>query len=296
MTTLHPDVTLLAHNYVRPEVQAAADFVGDSLELARIARDRVDTPYLVVAGVDFMAETAALLNPGKIVIHPEPFSRCAMALRLTPADVLAARADYPDAAVVAYVNSSAAVKAVSDVCCTSANAVEIVNALEEEIVLFVPDRNLALHVATRTEKRVIPVPANGCCPVHHALTVEEIRRRRAQFPGAEVMVHPETTPEVQEEADFIGSTSGMLRYAVRSTAETVIVGTEIGLIPLLEKAAPGRRFVPASPFLVCTDMKMITLDLIEQAIARRGPAVTIPGDLAPRARASLERMLALSQG
>ncbi len=292
---LHPDVTLLAHNYVRPEVQAAADFVGDSLELARIARDRVETPYLVVAGVDFMAETAALLNPDKTVIHPEPFSRCAMALRLTPGDVLAARAAYPDAAVVAYVNTSAAVKAVSDVCCTSANAVEIVNALEEKTVIFVPDRNLALHVAARTEKEVVPVPAIGCCPVHHALTAGEVRAARALHPGAEVMVHPETSPEVQAEADYIGSTSGMLRRATQTRAETVIVGTEIGLIPRLEQAAPGRRFIPASPHLVCADMKMITLELIEQAIARHGPVVKVPEPVASRARHALERMLALSR-
>ncbi|HQJ87284.1 MAG TPA: quinolinate synthase NadA [Methanoregulaceae archaeon] len=296
MTTLHPDVTLLAHNYVRPEVQAAADYVGDSLELARLARDRVDTPYLVLAGVDFMAETAALLNPEKTVIHPEPFARCAMALRLTPGDLLEARARHPDAAVVSYVNSSAAVKAVSDVCCTSANAVEVVNALDEETVIFVPDRNLALHVAARTDKRIIVVPETGCCPVHHALTVAEIRESRRLYPGAEVMVHPETTPEVQAEADFIGSTSGMLRHAVATTAETVIVGTETGLIPLLEKASPGRRFIPASPHLVCPDMKMITLELIEAAIAGKGPVVTIPGDIAPRARAALERMLLISGG
>ncbi len=296
MTTHHPDVTLLAHNYVRPDVQAAADFVGDSLELARLARDRVDTPYLVVAGVDFMAETACLLNPTKTVIHPEPFSRCAMALRLTPEDVLAARKRYPDAAVVAYVNTSAEVKAVSDVCCTSANAVDIVNALEEETVLFVPDRNLALYVAARSDKRVIHVPANGCCPVHHALTAEQVRETRRSYPGAEVMVHPETTPEVQAEADFIGSTSGMLKHAVQSTSRTMIVGTEIGLIPLLEKAAPGRRFIPASPYLVCTDMKMITLDVIEEAIERKGPIVTIPEPIASRARNALERMLTLSRG
>lgn len=291
---LSPDITLLAHNYVRPEVQAAADFVGDSLELARLARDRVETGYLIVAGVDFMAETAAILNPDKTVIHPEPCSRCAMALRLTAEDVLAARADYPDAAVVAYVNTSAAVKAVSDICCTSANAVEVVNSLEEETVLFVPDRNLAAYAAARTDKEVIPVPATGCCPVHHALTVEEIRAARALYPGAEVMVHPETSPAVQAEADYIGSTSGMIRRATLTRAETVIVGTEIGLIPRLERTAPGRRFVPASPHLVCADMKMITLELIEQAIARRAPVVTVPEPVASRARQALERMLAVS--
>ena len=292
MTTLHPDVTLLAHNYVRPEVQDAADFVGDSLELARLAT-RTETPYLVVAGVDFMAETAAILNPDRVVLHPEPCSSCAMALRLAPNDVLAALAAHPDAAVVAYVNSSAAVKAVADVCCTSANAVQVVNALDENEVIFVPDRNLAAYVAARTEKRIYPVPATGCCPVHQALSASEVRAARAAYPGAEVMVHPETTPAVQAEADFIGSTSAMIRRARETPAATVIVGTEVGLIPRLEREAPAKRFVPASPYLVCPDMKMITLELVEAAIASRSPIVTVPEPVASSARRALERMLAL---
>ncbi len=292
MTTLHPDVTILAHNYVRAEVQDAADFVGDSLELARLAT-RTETPYLVVAGVDFMAETAAILNPDRTVLHPEPCSSCAMALRLAPKDVLAALAAHPDAAVVAYVNSTAAVKAVADICCTSANAVQVVNSLDEDEVIFVPDRNLGAYVAARTEKTVFPVPATGCCPAHQALTVAEVRAARAAHPGAEVMVHPETSPAVQAEADFIGSTSQMLRRARETTAATVIVGTEVGMIHRLEREVPGKRFVPASPYLVCPDMKMITLELVEAAIATRSPVVTVPEGIAGRARAALERMLAL---
>ncbi|MEN6340932.1 MAG: quinolinate synthase NadA [Methanospirillum sp.] len=292
MTRNHPDVTLLAHNYVRPEVQDAADFVGDSLELARLAT-RTETPYLAVAGVDFMAETAAILNPDRTVLHPEPRASCAMALRLSPGDVLAARAAHPDAAVVAYVNSSAAVKAVSDICCTSANAVAVVNSLDEDEVIFVPDRNLAAYVAARTEKSVHPVPAIGCCPVHQALTPVEIRDARAAYPGAVVMVHPETTQAVQAEADFIGSTSAMIRYARETAASTVIVGTEVGLIPRLARESPGKRFVPASPYLVCPDMKMITLDLVEAAIAARSPVVVVPEPVAGLARRALERMLAL---
>lgn len=292
MARNHPDVTLLAHNYVRQEVQDAADFVGDSLELARMAT-RTATPYLVVAGVDFMAETAAILNPDRTVLHPEPCSSCAMALRLTPADVLAARAAHPDAAVVAYVNTTAAVKAEADICCTSANAVQVVNSLEEEEVIFLPDRNLAAHVAVRTEKRVHPVPATGCCPVHQALTVADIRRARATSPGAELMVHPETSQAVQAEADFIGSTSAMIRRAAETSAETVIVGTEVGLIPRLERSAPGRRFVPASPYLVCPDMKMLTMEAVEAAIAARAPTVTVPEPIAARARGALDRMLVL---
>ena len=292
MTRTRPDVTLLAHNYVRPEVQEAADFVGDSLELARLAT-RTETPFLVVAGVDFMAETAAILNPDRTVLHPEPRASCAMALRLSPDDVLAAREAHPDAAIVAYVNSSAAVKAVSDICCTSANAVRVVNSLDEDEVIFVPDRNLAAYVAARTEKTVYPVPATGCCPVHQALTAAEVRAARAANPGAEVMVYPETTPAVQALADFIGSTSAMIRRAAETSASTVIVGTEVGLIPRLEREAPKKRFVPASPYLVCPDMKMITLELVEAAIAARAPAVTVPEPVASRARAALERMLSL---
>lgn len=292
MTRNHPDVTLLAHNYVRPEVQDAADFVGDSLELARLAT-RTETHDLVVAGVDFMAETAAILNPDRTVIHPEPCASCAMALRLTPRDVLMARAAHPDAAVVAYVNTSAAVKAEADICCTSANAVQVVNSLDEDEVIFVPDRNLAAYVAARSEKTIHPVPATGCCPVHQALTAVEVRAARAAYPGAEVMVHPETSPAVQAEADFIGSTSAMIRRAGSTSATTVIVGTDLGLIPRLAREAPGTRFVPASPYLVCPDMKMITLELVEAAIAARSPVVSVPPPVAARARAALERMLAL---
>ncbi len=294
MTRNHPDVTLLAHNYVRPEVQDAADFVGDSLELARLAT-RTATPYLVVAGVDFMAETAAILNPDRTVLHPEPCSSCAMALRLTPGDVLAARAAHPDAAVVAYVNTSAAVKAEADICCTSANAVRVVNSLDEDEVIFVPDRNLAAYVAARTAKTIHAVPAIGCCPVHQALTADEVRAARAAHPGAEVMVHPETTPAVQAVADFIGSTAAMIRRARETPAATVIVGTEVGLIPRLERDSPQKRFVPASPYLVCPDMKMITLELVEAAIATRSPVVTVPEPVASRARTALERMLALPE-
>lgn len=292
MTTNHPDVTLLAHNYVRPEVQDAADFVGDSLELARLA-SRTATPYIVVAGVDFMAETAAILNPGRTVLHPEPRSSCSMALRLTPADVLAARAAHPGAPVVAYVNSSAAVKAVSDICCTSANAVQVVDALDGDEVIFVPDRNLAAYVAARTEKTVHAVPATGCCPVHQALGAGDVRAALAAHPGAEVMVHPECTPAVQDEADFIGSTSAMIRHARETPASTVIVGTEVGLVSRLQRESPGKEFVPASPYLVCPDMKMITLELVEDAIAARAPVVTVPREVAAPARVALERMLVL---
>lgn len=287
------DFTILAHNYVRPEVQAMADFVGDSLELAQRAK-MVTTEYLVFAGVDFMAEMAAIVNPSKKVIHPEPFSMCAMASRVTPEMIVAARRKYPGAAVVTYVNSSAAVKAVSDIICTSANAVKVVNSLDQQQVIFAPDRNLALYVARHTDKQVIPVPALGCCPVHHSLSVQDIRDRLAEYPGAEVIVHPETIPEVQDVADFIGSTSAMVRHAKTTTTKVIIVGTEVGLLTRLKKESPDKIFVAASPLLSCADMKMITVEKIDAAIRARAPLVQVDPAVAEGARRALERMLAVS--
>ncbi|HIH03808.1 MAG TPA: quinolinate synthase NadA, partial [Methanoregulaceae archaeon] len=189
-TDRREDVLVLAHNYVRREVQDYADVVGDSLELARAAVAS-EKPYLVVAGVDFMAETAAILNPDKTVVHPEPLSQCAMAARLTVAEIERARARYPGVPVVTYVNSSAAVKAVSDICCTSANAVRVVESLDAPRVIFAPDRNLAAYVAARTGIEVIPVPALGCCPTHQSLSSSDLEDLICIHPKAEVMVHPE---------------------------------------------------------------------------------------------------------
>jgi len=285
------DLLVLAHNYVRPEVQDYADVVGDSLELARIACES-DRPYLVVAGVDFMAETAAILNPGKTVVPPEPLAQCAMASRLTVADIRNARDRYPDAAVVAYVNSSAAVKAASDICCTSANAVRVVESLDAPRVIFAPDRNLAAYVAARTDKEVIPVPALGCCPTHQALSVRDVEEQRRAHPGAEVMVHPETTPAVQALADFIGSTSAMIRRVQETDAATVIVGTEVSILYRMRKLAPEKVLVPASALMSCADMRMITLDLVEEAVRTRRPEVRVVDPLvAEGARRALERML-----
>ena len=285
------DLLVLAHNYVRPEVQDYADVVGDSLELARIAC-KSDRPYLVVAGVDFMAETAAILNPDKTVVHPEPLAQCAMASRLTVADIRSARDRYPDAAVVAYVNSSAAVKAASDICCTSANAVRVVESLDAPRVIFAPDRNLAAYVAARTDKEVIPVPALGCCPTHQALSVRDVEEQRRAHPGAEVMVHPETTPAVQALADFIGSTAAMIRRVQETDAATVIVGTEVSILHRMRKTAPEKVLVSASALMSCADMRMITLDLVEEAVRTRRPAVRVVDPLvAEGARRALERML-----
>jgi quinolinate synthase len=289
-TDARGDVLVLAHNYVRPEVQDYADVVGDSLELARFAVAS-EQPYIVLAGVDFMAETAAILNPEKTVVHPEPLSQCAMASRLTVAEIESARARHPGVPVVTYVNSSAAVKAVSDICCTSANAVRVVESLEAPRVIFAPDRNLAAYVAARTGIEVIPVPALGCCPTHQSLSARDVEEQIRAHPGAEVMVHPETTPAVQALADFIGSTSAMIRRVRETPATTVIVGTEVSILYRMRKLAPEKVLVPASALMSCADMRMITLDLVEEAVRTRTPVVHVDPAVAAGARRALERML-----
>lgn len=287
------DFVILAHNYVRGEVQDMADFVGDSLELARKAT-QIEADTIVFAGVDFMAEMAAILNPERTVIHPEPHSKCSMAMRLSTGDIDAARRRHPDAAVVTYVNSSAAVKAASDVTCTSANAVRVVNSMDESTVIFTPDENLASYVARRTDKKIVPVPELGCCPVHHALHPDDIGKMLESNPGAEVIVHPETSPEVQEIADFIGSTSQMIKRVRESPSRTIIVGTEVGILYRMSKEAPDKRLIPASNIMACPDMKMITADKIRRAIERGGPVVTVERKVAERARKALERMIEVS--
>ncbi len=296
MTPTDPreDVFVLAHNYVRREIQDYADVVGDSLELARAAVES-ERPYLVVAGVDFMAETAAILNPDRTVVHPEPLAQCAMASRLTVAEIESARARYPGVPVVTYVNSSAAVKAVSDICCTSGNAVRVVESLEAPRVIVAPDRNLAAYVAARTGVEVIPVPALGCCPTHQALSPGDLEELICLHPKAEVMVHPETSPAVQAEADFIGSTSAMIRRVQETDATTVIVGTDISILYRMRKLAPNKILVPASHLMSCADMRMITLDLVREAVRTRAPVVRVDPQVAAGARRALERMLAVGR-
>lgn len=291
---LREDVLVLAHTYARREVQEYADVVGDSLELARAAVES-DKPYLVVAGVDFMAEMAAILNPDKTVVHPEPLARCSMAAHLYVAGIEDARARNPGVPVVACVNSSAEVKAVSDICCTSANAVRVVEMLGEPRVIFAPDRNLAAYVAAQTGVEVIPVPALGCCPTHQALSVADLEDLIAIHPKAEVMVNPGTTRAVQALADFVGSTSAMLRRARETDATTVIVGTDIAILPRMRRLAPGKILVPASHLMSCADMRMITLERVREAVRTREPAVSVDPAVAAGARRSLERMLAVDR-
>ena len=282
--------TILAHNYQSPQVQDVADLVGDSLELSRAAA-RLDSPVIVFCGVDFMAETAAILSPGKRVVLPEKGAYCPMAHMITPEELRALKAQHPDAAVVCYVNSTAEIKAESDVCCTSANGVQVVKSLSEKKVIFIPDRNLAAYVARHTDKQIIP--GNGYCYVHDHLTIEQVRAARAAHPQAELLVHPECRPEVIDQADYVYSTAGMGRHAKSSPAREFIIGTEVGMIYRLKKENPEKEFYPLSDSAICHNMKKTDLAKLRRALQTLEPRVEVPKEVASRARKAIERMLAV---
>lgn len=281
---------LLAHNYQPPEIQDIADFLGDSLGLS-ITAAKTQAQVIVFAGVHFMAETAAILCPDKTVLLPRMDAGCYMADTITAEALRARKAELPGVPVVAYVNSSAAVKAESDICCTSANAVKVVNSLPEPRVLMVPDRNLALYTAARTDKEVFYW--EGCCNIHDALTVQEVQACRAAHPEAVFLAHPECRPEVLSLADAIRSTSGMLAYVRQSPAKEFIIGTEMGIIHTLKKENPEKIFYSPSPGLLCPDMKRITLDDILASLKENRHVITIPEDIRRRALRAVERMLAV---
>jgi quinolinate synthase len=282
--------TILAHNYQIPEIQDVADLVGDSLELSRAATN-LDSKVIIFCGVDFMAETAAILSPNKKVVQPAKGAWCPMAHMITRDQLKDLKSVHPDAAVVCYVNSTAEIKAESDVCCTSANGVQVVNSLSEKEVIFVPDRNLAAYVARHTDKKIIPW--NGYCYVHDHLTGQEVHAARAEHPKAEVLVHPECRPEVIDQADFVCSTAGMGRHAKASNAQEFIIGTETGMIHRLKKENPLKEFYPLSKNAICQNMKKTTLEKVLKALQTLEPQVTVPEEIAVRSRTSIERMLAI---
>jgi quinolinate synthase len=284
------EAIILAHNYQSGEIQDLADFVGDSLELSRTAA-ATEGEVIVFCGVDFMAETAAILSPNRKVLLPAGDACCPMAEMITPEDVRMLRSKYPGAAVVAYVNTSAAVKAESDICCTSANAVQIVQSLDEDRVLFVPDRNLGLYTARFTSKEILPW--DGYCYVHDRYTAEEVREAKRRHPGAELIVHPECRPEVIDLADHVFSTSGMVRQVCAGRGKEYLIGTEVGILHRLRRLCPEKQCYPLSPQAVCKDMKKTTLDLILRCLETLSPRVVVEETIASRARAAIERMLAV---
>jgi quinolinate synthase len=281
---------ILAHNYQRPEIQDAADYVGDSIELSRKAMQETQAEIIVFAAVDFMAESAAVLNPEKKVLLPTLGARCPMAQMLTVDEIKRWKTLYPDAPVVLYVNTLASAKAYCDVCCTSANAVEVINSLDAETVLFGPDRNLAEYVSEKTGKTLIPIPEWGFCPTHLLFQPEDVTMLKLQHPDAAVMVHPECSAEVRKVADFVGSTSKMCHYARECKAKTFIVGTEEGLLHRLRKENPEKQFFAAYADAVCPNMKLTTLDRLYVALKEAKHVVKVPEVIAKKARAALERM------
>ncbi|MCU0638021.1 MAG: quinolinate synthase NadA [Methanothrix sp.] len=282
--------SILAHNYQIPQVQDVADLVGDSLELSRAAA-RLDCDFIIFCGVDFMAETAAILSPQKTVVMPARGASCPMAHMITPEELRDLMALHPKAAVVCYVNSTAEIKAESDICCTSANGVEVVNSLPQEEVIFVPDRNLAAYVARHTKKKIIPW--DGYCYVHDNFTAHDVISARVTHPEAEVLVHPECRPEVIDQADYVYSTAGMGRHAKSSTKREFIIGTEVGMIYRLKKENPDKEFYPLSMSAICQNMKKTDLALLQRALETLEPRVNVPEQIAVRARRSIERMLAV---
>jgi quinolinate synthase len=282
---------ILAHNYQRPEVQDVADFVGDSLGLSRTAA-ATDAGVIIFAGVHFMAETAKILAPEKRVVMPEENAGCPMADMITAPKLAAWKAQYPGVPVVTYVNSTAEVKALTDICCTSANAPAVVRSLGVPKVLFAPDRNLAHWIAEKVpEVEIVAWP--GFCPTHERITPKIVLDAIDDHPDARVMAHPECRPEVLALADAVLSTSQMLAYAAESPALEFIVVTECGLMHALQKAAPGKRFYQPVPAPVCPNMKLTTLEKVRDAVRDLRPEILVPEDIRRAALAAVERMVAV---
>jgi len=285
------NAVILVHNYQRGEVQDIADFVGDSLELSQKAA-QTSADVIVFCGVHFMAETASILNPRKTVLLPDISSGCPMADMITADQLRRKKAEIPGATVVAYVNTTAAVKAEADYCCTSANGVKVVQSIKDDKIIFVPDQYLGDFISRRTGKPMMLWP--GYCPTHARILPEAILRQKKKHPGAKVVAHPECLPEVVALADEALSTSGMIRYAARPDVRELIVGTEVGLLYRLRKENPGKVFYPASARAVCPDMKKITPAKVLDSLETLTPEIKVPEAIRVKAIAAVDRMLAMA--
>ncbi|UCE80976.1 MAG: quinolinate synthase NadA [Methanobacteriota archaeon] len=282
------NAVILGHNYQRKEVQEISDFLGDSYGLS-VKATKVESDIIVFCGVDFMAESAKILNPGKTVLLPNVKSVCPMAAMVDVDPLKALKAKNPDAPVVSYVNTSAAVKAETDICCTSANAVKIVKSLPNEKIIFVPDTNLGLYVKRFVkDKEMILWP--GYCPTHVNIKVEDLKALKAEHPNAEVFVHPECTPEVIDFADFAYSTEGIIRHSVSSPKREFIIGTETNMIHRLRKEAPGKEFFGVEA-ATCPNMREISLEDVRDALLKTQHKIELSNELIARARIPLERMI-----
>jgi quinolinate synthase len=281
---------ILAHNYQPAEVQDIADLTGDSLELSRAAAT-MEGDVIVFCGVDFMAETAAIISPEKTVLLPAQDACCPMADMITAGELKLVKSRHPEAAVVCYVNTTAEVKAESDICCTSSNAVKVVNSLKEDRIIFVPDRNLALYTQRFTKKEILPW--EGCCTVHDRITPDHVQQAHNLHPGAVLLVHPECRPEVIDLADQVASTSGIIKLVCESREKEFIIGTEVGILHRIRKECPAKKCYPLSQEAICKNMKKTNLTKVRDALLELQPRVTVPEIIADRARSAIERMLAV---
>lgn len=283
---------ILAHFYQLPEIQDIADFVGDSLQLSRQAAE-TEADVIVFCGVSFMAESAKILSPDKTVLLPEIKAGCAMANMVTAEDLRSLKEKHPGAVVVCYVNSTAAVKAESDICCTSANAVNVVKSIpEDKTIIFAPDRNLGAYIQSQTGRQMILW--EGCCPVHDELSGEEVREQMRLHPGVKVVVHPECPPDVISLADAVRSTAGILNYVKNSPDKEFIIGTEEGFIYTLQKNCPDKVFHLARQQFRCEDMKLTTLEKLASSLEQLQYQIEVPEDIRQKAYLTLERMLKIN--
>ncbi len=284
---------IVAHNYQRPDVQDIADFVGDSLELSRQCTE-VDAETIVFCGVRFMAETAALINPDRTVLLSEGSAGCPLADMINIDDLRGWKQRYPGASVVCYINSSAEIKAESDVCCTSANSDKVVNSVTNDDIIFIPDQNLGAYTATKTKKRLILYP--GFCYVHHRLKPEQVKLAKQLHPEAQVLVHPECQPEVIALAEAALSTSQMLRYVKVSSHQSFIIGTEEGILHRLRLENPDKSFYLVTNSQICADMKKTTLETLVRTMESRQNIVTVSEEVRLKAKQAVDQMLAISYG
>ncbi len=282
---------ILVHNYQPPEIQDIADFTGDSLELSRKAA-ATDRDVIIFCGVDFMAETAKVLSPDKKVILPEKGATCPMANMVTAGDLKDFKKSYPGVPVVTYVNTTADVKAESDICCTSGNAVKVVSSIKENNVIFIPDRNLGHYVSTKVDKNIILMP--GFCYVHDSIRVDEVKKTLAMYPEAVFMAHPECSRDVLELANYVASTGGMFEVVKNDSSKVFLVGTEQGMIYPLKKQFPDREFIPVRKNIICNDMKKITIDKVIKSMQNLSPEINISKEIIGKASIALNRMLEVS--
>ena len=283
------NAVILAHNYQLDEVQEVADYVGDSFYLSKVAAS-TKQDVIVFCGVRFMAETAKILSSEKVVLLPESGAGCPMAEMITAEDVRDLKAKHPGASVVCYVNSTAEVKAESDICCTSANAVKIIQSLPEKQVIFVPDENLGQYIAQKVPDKQF-ILWQGYCATHAKVKPEDVKKAKEHYPEAKVLIHPECTPQVVALADFVGSTSAIIGYAEQSAAKTFIIGTEMGVLYNLQASQPDKQFFLLHPGLVCPNMKKTRLQSVYDALIHNQYEITVEEEIALQARKALSRML-----